>query len=174
MKYLFVLTAFFIGGISFSRSQEIPVRQETLGRWHYLHRYHDLVFVITQSSPMAVVFGNSHARAAVLLPGSNLVAEFRAGHFDDLHFPRDMSPCSLASDKDGRLYCLGQKLITSGYGADDRWVSSLNGENWSRPVKIPFNLCDRITFDSQNRLWALGPAPVVSVNRDGTWDTFCL
>jgi hypothetical protein len=172
MKYFYVLLAAFIGGISLSRSQEIPVRQETLGHWHYLHRLNETVFAITQTSPMAIAFGASNSRTAVLLPGSNLVTEFKAGHFIDLRFPNDLTPCSLATDNQGHLYCLGQKLITSGYGYDDRWVTSLNEKTWSPPQKVPFNLCDQIVFDRQNQLWALGPARIVAVNREGTWDTF--
>ena len=172
MRIFCVLLAIFIGEISCLRSEEIPVRQETLGKWHYLHLFEEDINSSTQLSPMAIGFGPSGSRAAVLLPGSNLVAEFKAGRFFDLHFPAGLGPCSLAADNRGRLYCLAQTLKTTPYNWTERWITCLAGAKWSRPVKAPFNLCDQIAFDDENRLWALGPAPIVAVDRDGTWDTF--
>lgn len=172
MKLLFPLLVLFSGCHLPSQADEISVRQETLGRWHYLHRLNETVYANTQTAPMAVAFGPSDSRSAVLLPGSNLVTEFKERHFYDLHFPTDLTPCSLATDKQGRLYCLGQKLITTGYGDEDRWITSFENGAWRKPLKVPFNVCDQIVFDAKNRLWALGPTRTVAVNQDGTWDTF--
>jgi hypothetical protein len=157
---------------TYTTGQEIPVRQETLGRWHYLHRLDELVYANTQGPRMASAFGPAGSRAAVLLPGSNLVCEFKEGHFFNLRFPADLTPCSLASDQNGRLYGLGQKLITSRDNFLIRWITYFNGKTWSRPAQVPFEPCDQIVFDRQNRLWALGPARVVAVKQGGTWDTF--
>ena len=54
-------------------------------------------------APTAVAFGS---RIAVFAPGSDILAEFVDGRFEDLKLPESFSPVSLSVDRSGTLYCL--------------------------------------------------------------------
>ena len=154
----------------------LPVQEETLGPWHYL-----LPLVpITQANysrpmfaPTAVEFGDK--RIAVILPGSESVAEFQTGVFEELSLPRFESPLSLAVDRQGKLYALLQRTdhIRRKNGWRERWIVSwTHCVGWSQPIQVPFPDADRVEFDRQNRLWALGPAATVAVYDGGRWNHY--
>jgi len=173
MRCFCILLAVFIGGTTFSHSWEIPAQQETLGQWHYLHDLGVRPFANTQGPPVAVIFGANKDRVAVLLPGSYLLAEFRTGHFFDLHLPAELMPSSLACDpKNGRLFCLAQRKDVTMTNWKERWITALDSRNWSRPERTPVDPCDRLVFDKQDRLWALGPAGRVACLDHGKWHSY--
>jgi hypothetical protein len=163
----------FIGGSPLSQGQEIPIRQETLGQWHYLHDLEVRTFNNTQGPPVAVMFGAKKDRMAVLLPGSYLLAEFKTGHFFDLHLSTELMPSSLGCDpKNGRLFCLAQRKDVTMTTWTERWMTSLDSRGWSRPERTPINPCDRLVFDKQDRLWALGPSRSVACLDHGKWNRY--
>jgi hypothetical protein len=173
VKIFFIALAVFIGAIPLSQGQEIPVRQETLGQWHYLHDLEVRPFDNTQGPPVAVTFGANKDRVAVLLPGSYLLAEFKMGHFFDLHLPAELMPSSLGCDpKNGRLFCLAQRKDVTMTNWTERWMTALGSRGWSRPERTPIDPCDRLVFDKQDRLWALGPAGRVACLEHGKWNKY--
>ena len=155
----------------------LPVKEERLGAWHYLYpmecfggggakrgRY---VY-----APTAVAFGG---RIAVFVPGSDILAEFADGRFEDLKLPGSFSPVSLSVDRNGTLYCLlakQEEFIKTQDQRTKRWFAAWSEGKWAPPVEIPFAGCDRLAFDSQNRLWALGRARAAAVRSNGAWDTY--
>ena len=174
------LTAFLLLPILVDDSQAqaapLPIKEETLGAWHYLwpleiYSGGGAMHGRPVSAPSVVEFGGG--RIAVMLPGSEKVAEFKERAFEDLGLPAFTSPSSLAVDREGKLYCLLQRTdhLQNKDGWHERWISAWSeATGWSEPVQVPFPDADRIEFDTQNRLWALGPAPGAAVFVDGKWD----
>lgn len=161
-------------------ADEMTVKEERLGPWHYLYpldyfeggdskRHRDV------SVPTAIAFGSARDRIACLLPGSWKLAEFKAGHFQDLRLPEQWAPLSLAADQAGVLFCLVQHTEAFSNAPDEwkkRWAIEMTDAGWKPAVPIPYTGCDRLEFDSENRLWALGVAPTVGFFKSGSWTTF--
>lgn len=165
---------------SFAAAEPIPVKEERLGAWHYLYpleyysgggaRHHRTV-----STPTVVSFGATRDRVAMFLPGAKIVAEFRAKEFHDLLLPDQWLPLSLATDRHGNLWCLVQHSARFLHGPDDgknRWAVVLGPDGWDGAIPLPYPECHRLEFDSSNRLWVLGPTPIVGCLTDGDWKSF--
>ena len=173
---LVCLWSFILAGGGRSQAAPLPLKEETLGAWHYLwpldiYSGGDAMHGRPVSGPSAVEFGGG--RIAVIVPGSEKVAEFKEHAFEELALPASTSPVSLAVDRQGKLCCLLQRTDRpkNQEGWRERWITAWSGTaGWSEPVQVPFPDADRIEFDPQNRLWALGPAPGAAVFTDGAWD----
>jgi hypothetical protein len=162
------------------RAEPLALQQERLGAWNYLYPMAvssggDVLQSRAVSTPTTLGFGATRERIAVILPGSTRIAEFKTGVFDDLQLPDEWLPLSLAANHDGNLFCLVQhseKFLLEKNEWKKRWAISLGAQGWERPVLIPYPGCDRLEFDSQNRLWALGTDPQVGFLANGKWTTF--
>ena len=157
----------------------IPIQEERLGAWHYLYPLEffeggDAKHSRSASAPTTVAFGADRDRIACLMPGSTKIGEFKAGAFDDLQLPAEWTPLSLGVDAMGGLFCLAQH--SEGFGSyhewKKRWIVEKTRDGWKAAVPVPYDSCDRLEFDAENRLWALGPAPVVGFLKDGKWTTY--
>ncbi len=167
--FLFLLL--FIPG---AWAQLLPVKQEPLGAWNYLYPLESRSGR-SVSTPTVLGFGTAGERVAMLLPGSVKLAEFKDGIFHDLQLPEEWAPLSLAVNRDGKLFCLVQHAEKFLHLPDEwkkRWIIGLESEGWEAPAAIPYEKCDRLEFDSQGRLWALGANPHVGFLEKGKWTTF--
>lgn len=165
-------------GIVSAAAAVLPIEQESLGAWNYVLPLQSYpsgqpFWQRPISAPTAIEFGEG--RIAVIVPGSMKIAEFKEGSFEELALPKFAIPSSLGVDRGGKLYCLIQRQdrLRVKDGWRERWIVSWSDSTgWSEPLQAPFPDVDRIEFDSQNRLWAMGPARKVAVLKSERWDQY--
>jgi hypothetical protein len=163
-----------------ARAEPLTVKTETLGAWTYLYPLNvysggDTNYYRDVSTPTVLSFRAHGERVAVILPGSVTVAEFKDGSFEDLHLPEEWSPYSLAVSHAGKLFCLvahAERFLSGPGEWKKRWAIGLGAHGWDPPIFIPWQGCDRIEFDSADRLWALGTAPQTGFFAGGKWTAY--